>query len=64
MVLVYGEGRMETNMKVHGRMESLTDQEHIYLKMEIFMKDNLDNLIKTVLEYKSLPMEICIEVDT
>ena len=53
-VMAIGEGLMEMNMKVYGKMESLMDQEHIYLKMEISMKVNLDNLIKTVLEYKNL----------
>lgn len=39
------------------------DQERIFRKTEIFIKVNLDNLIKTVLEWKNLQMEICIEVD-
>lgn len=63
MALGIGEGPTETSMKVHGKMESLMDQEHIYLKMEISLKDSLDNPIKMVLEYRNLRMETCIEVD-
>jgi hypothetical protein len=39
------------------------DQELIFRKMEIFMKVNSDNLIKTVLEWKNSQTEICIEAD-
>jgi hypothetical protein len=55
---------METNTKANGKTVNLMDQEHISLKMEIFMKANLDNHIKMALEYKNLQMGICIEVDT